>query len=242
MKRFTDTNKWDKAWFTDLSPKHKCLWFYLCDRCDNAGVWSANFRLASFFIGETITEEDLKVFGERITKIDDDKYYLTSFVEFQVGKLSADCKPHAAIMRRLSELNITTEKKEVVKEASKAAVKPKDENVKEQAKPRKPKSTKLLALPGKYFNDTDVNNAFNEFLTERNAWGKPATVLAAGKLVKKLNRLANGDKHVALEIIDKSIVSRWTDFYQLKNYKQNENNYGRITESEVKQFIGESDS
>src|SRR3990167_6515016 len=88
-KRFTSTEKWDDLWFRKLSPKHKCLWQYLCDRCDNAGVWLGDFDIASLYINDKCDESDMQVLNngkERIKKLKNDKYMLTDFVRYQWGK------------------------------------------------------------------------------------------------------------------------------------------------------------
>ena len=51
--RFTDTNKWNDAWFLELKPSGKLLFNYLCDNCDVAGFIELNPRKWAFDIGET---------------------------------------------------------------------------------------------------------------------------------------------------------------------------------------------
>ena len=58
-KRFIDTKIWDKAWFRKLSTKNKLVWIYLLGKCDHAGIWDADWELAEFIIGETITYDEL---------------------------------------------------------------------------------------------------------------------------------------------------------------------------------------
>ena len=111
-KRFTSTEKWDKEWFQMLTPRLKCLWQYITDRSDHAGVWEANYRLASFCIGEEVTEGDLAAFGERVEVLGDNKVWLTGFVGFQYGKLSATSKPHASVIKLLEKHNLPVKLRE----------------------------------------------------------------------------------------------------------------------------------
>lgn len=106
MKRFTDTLKWDKAWFQELDPVAKCFWMYICDQADNAGVWEPNFKLASFIIGGDVNKEFLIVFGDRITELENGKFWLPNFIEFQYGELSKDCRPHLKIFESLNKNGI----------------------------------------------------------------------------------------------------------------------------------------
>lgn len=105
-KRFTATEKWDKAWYMKLSPKLKCLWQYLNDKCDQAGVWDENFIIATAHIGDTITADDMAAFGDRVERIGDDKWWVTGHVEFQCGQLSQKCKAHTPIFKKLKENNL----------------------------------------------------------------------------------------------------------------------------------------
>lgn len=100
-KRFADTDLWDKQWFMDLSVKHKCLIQFLFAKCDPAGVWSANYSLASSFIGERITSSDMKEIAGRVRLIAPNKFFIIDFIDFQYGKLSAACKPHVKILELL---------------------------------------------------------------------------------------------------------------------------------------------
>jgi uncharacterized phage protein (TIGR02220 family) len=106
MKRFTATEKWDKDWFCDLSLLNKCLWTYICDRCDAAGVWDTNFRLASFQIGETVTKDNLSAFGDRVKILPNGKVWIVGFIEYQYGILSTACRPHLNVINILNKHGI----------------------------------------------------------------------------------------------------------------------------------------
>lgn len=103
-KRFTDTSKWEKAWFRKLSPKMKCVWDYLTHRCDHAGIWSVDLESMSFHVGEDVTQDELiKSFGDRITFLAD-KVFLPGFVEFQYGHLNPSNRVHKSVLDRLEKL------------------------------------------------------------------------------------------------------------------------------------------
>ena len=112
-KRFTSTEKWDKVWFQELPVRLKCFWQYMTDRCDHAGVWEANYRMASFCIGEEVTEGDLGAFGERVERLGDDKIYLRGFVTFQYGELSPRQNCHKSVIKLLEKHNLPINQRDV---------------------------------------------------------------------------------------------------------------------------------
>lgn len=138
-KRFTDTDKWGKAWYRKLSPKMKCAWEFLTTNCDVAGLWDIDIDTFEFHVGERVTlNEILAAFGDRVCVLED-KLFLPDFVPFQYGALSEDCKPHKPVIQRLKKLNLlkgyqkgfeTLEDKEQDKEQlkEKDKVKERDEN------------------------------------------------------------------------------------------------------------------
>lgn len=103
MKRFTETAKWSKEWFQELSPKHKCLWLFLCDHVDAAGVWDTNYKEATFRVGVTIKAEDFKELGGRARLLLSGKWLLVSFIDFQYGTLSRDCKAHIPVFKTIEK-------------------------------------------------------------------------------------------------------------------------------------------
>ena len=102
-KRFTDTGKWAKSSFAELSLKHKLVWIYLCDNCDHAGIWDVNFGLMSYQIGAKLTAEDLKVFGDKV-EWRGNKVFIHSFVDFQYGTLNPENRAHKSVIERLEKL------------------------------------------------------------------------------------------------------------------------------------------
>lgn len=102
-KRFTETEKWHDPWFRKLPPKYKCFWNYICDTCNNAGIWTVDFELAEILIGDKIDLEDIKrYFQDQIRPIREGKYWMVrDFVRFQYGSLSKDSKPHQQVLSLL---------------------------------------------------------------------------------------------------------------------------------------------
>lgn len=104
-KRFTDTDKWKRQWFTDLEYKAKLVWFYVLDQCDHRGVWFANFKLMSSQVGFKVDRAQFeKWFGSKVRAFDDDKYFVPSFVDFQFGKLNPANNAHKGVLELLAIL------------------------------------------------------------------------------------------------------------------------------------------
>jgi len=111
-KRFTETHKWEDPWFRKLPLKYKLFWQYLCDRCDNSGVWVKDLELAQFYIGEELEEKEalllLNQDKERVRPIDGGrKWLIIEFIEFQYGELSPQCKPHQKIIDLLKKHRVS---------------------------------------------------------------------------------------------------------------------------------------
>lgn len=108
-KRFTDTEKWKRPWYRKLPPAFRELWNYILDSCDHAGVWVEDIELAGLILGYKL---DLNEFehhlGPKIIRVDDDKFFIPSFVEFQYGTLDPECKTHKSVIQILERYGIDT--------------------------------------------------------------------------------------------------------------------------------------
>ena len=108
-KRFNDTDIWEKEWFLKLSMKQKMIVKFLFDKCDCAGIYSPNFTLMSFYIGDTITEEDLKGL-KQITKLPNGNYFIEDFIQFQynvsIEELNPKFSVHKGVIKQLQRNNI----------------------------------------------------------------------------------------------------------------------------------------
>lgn len=105
-KRFTASEKWEDVWFSELPSKYKLFWFYILDKCDNAGVWEKNFKVANFLIGENIPEDEAKtMFKERIIDLGS-KWFIPKFIEFQYGTLYEHSNPHKAVIDKLTKYGL----------------------------------------------------------------------------------------------------------------------------------------
>lgn len=103
-KRFTDTKKWEDPWFFALSPDDKCLWYYLLDKCDYAGIWNVNLPLASVFLKREILEQrTLEVFNEKI-RVFGNRWFIPKFITFQYGVLNPRQVMHRRVILTLETL------------------------------------------------------------------------------------------------------------------------------------------
>lgn len=107
-KRFTETQKWQDAWFMDLPAKWKLAWFWILDNCDHAGIVEANPRLMAFVIGEPIDgDEFIRVMGGRVTKPKLGKWFIPKFIEFQYGtSLNTQNSAHKGVLKKLADAGI----------------------------------------------------------------------------------------------------------------------------------------
>ena len=105
MKRFTDSEKWSDKFFRRLTPIGKLFWIWLCDNCDNAGIWERDDELFKFFSGVDVEVGDLlEELGDRIETLEDGRIILPKFVLFQQGgMLNGDKPPHRQIIRLLEK-------------------------------------------------------------------------------------------------------------------------------------------
>jgi hypothetical protein len=114
-KRYTDANKWIyNKWFRNLKSKYKLFWMYICDNCDNVGVWEVDVVLASYLIGEEYNEDELiNVFNDKILLIRaGKKWWIKDFVIFQYGVLmenNINNKPHQSYIKLLKKHSLWIE-------------------------------------------------------------------------------------------------------------------------------------
>lgn len=107
-KRFTDIEIWDREWYMELKPVHKCLMKYIFDKCDASGCWKPNWKLASLHIGEKVTHEDLSELpNDQYEILENDKIFIPDFIKFQYGRLSRECKPHLQIIQLIDKNDLT---------------------------------------------------------------------------------------------------------------------------------------
>lgn len=106
--RLTDSGKWAKPFFCELSMKMKLVWFYLLDNCDHAGLWDINLALLEFHIGDPVTLSEIKEsFGDKIIHFED-KLWIPGFVEFQqkctIDELNPNNNAQKGIISRLKKV------------------------------------------------------------------------------------------------------------------------------------------
>jgi len=106
-KRFTDTQKWMDPWFAELNPEQKLLWLYLCDMCDNSGVFDMSEKIARTLIGgDADIRGNLASLSDKTQVLPNGKIFITDFVNFQFGKLSEHSNLHKSIIQCIKKNKI----------------------------------------------------------------------------------------------------------------------------------------
>lgn len=102
MARFTEPNKWNDEWFSNLKPIEKLVFLYLVDKCDNAGFFEINKRVDAFLIG--LTEEEFisnlrSLKKTYVASIDGRKIWLKNYLKYQKNlPLNPDNNAHKQII------------------------------------------------------------------------------------------------------------------------------------------------
>lgn len=101
-KRFTATEIWEEDWFLELPVEYKLFWFYIKDKCDQAGFFKVNTKLFCNSNGVNVNiETAIELFNKgkkRIRKVNGSIWLLEDFFKFQYGnKLNSENKMHTGI-------------------------------------------------------------------------------------------------------------------------------------------------
>lgn len=112
-KRFTDTNKYKKAFMRGLPGAYKLFWDFLYHDCDHCGIWIVDFDIAQTYVGKDMPisrEKALELFNEDEIRIvvlaGGKKWFIPSFIEFQYGHLSEKNRAHITVISTLKKLNL----------------------------------------------------------------------------------------------------------------------------------------
>ena len=101
-KRFTDSEKWEDPFFTELTNEYKLVWIYLLDKCDHAGFYKVNIKMLNFCLNSELTEGSiLDKFNSRIKVLSPEKWFIPKFIVFQYGDLDDSSRFHKSILKTL---------------------------------------------------------------------------------------------------------------------------------------------
>lgn len=213
-KRFIATEKWGKSWFQELSLADKCLWQYLCDCCDSAGVWEPNWKQATFQIGAEMSQDSLAAFGDRIKLLPNGKVWIVGFIQFQFGRLSRDCRPHSTVFSTLEKHGIDPTPYESgppdrvagsVSIGYHGTLLDKDKDKDRKGEKGK---TNLVPLPEALAAIPEFEPAWRNLLDSLRTMRKPMTPHAAELRLKRLAERPGA----AVAAVNLSIESRWQGF------------------------------
>ena len=105
--RFTNTDKWNDAWFSELDWRQKVVFLYLCDQCDMAGFYEINLRKMAWDIAIDCADVEgaLKGLKSRLLYSTNGKYlFIRNFLKHQKNlPLNEKNTAHRGIIRRLNE-------------------------------------------------------------------------------------------------------------------------------------------
>lgn len=100
-KRFYNTNRIEEDWYINLSLFHRELLRYCESKCDGAGIFSWNAKVATTYINQPVNDSDL--LNIPVSKLPSGKYFVHGFCYFQNGFLSKKSPAHAPIFKSIAE-------------------------------------------------------------------------------------------------------------------------------------------
>jgi hypothetical protein len=145
-----------------------------------------------------------KMQGAVVPVGDGGKWYLPDFVAFQYGKLNSANRVHASVLERLSSLGIDPENKPLTSPLQGAKDKDKDKDTQERKERESEKPP---------FDSPAFLAAWSGFVDMRTKKRAPITDRARSMLFAKLRSWGEAK---AIQALDKSTVSSWTDVFEPK--------------------------
>lgn len=229
-KRFTDIEIWDKEWYMELSPKHKCLMKYIFDKCDASGCWKPNWKLASLHINDTVTLTDLNELPQsQYELLDNGKIFIPDFINFQYGKLSRNSPAHNPIFIALEKNNLSdrvfNRVQSTLKDKEEEKEKDKEEEVYSPKFNYKPKTSDFNGLP-----DIKIGSVIQLFKITKQVDVTSEDVSGLWEIFKEQN--LTGKKYYADVDAVYSHFLNWTKTQKIENGTGNSKGSAKLSPSE----------
>lgn len=90
---------------------------------------------------------------------------------------------------------------------------------------------------GKYFEDSDLDAAFCDFVSMRSKIKKPLTVKAIERAMIKLENLSAGNTAVKIKILEQSTDNCWAGLFSLKEEKNFERKHRNPNQSQLSAIL-----
>lgn len=113
-KRFTSTDIWDEDWFIDLPLDYRLFWFYIKDKCDQAGFFKVNVSSFNSINKSSVSADKAFEFfnkdKQRLRKVNGGLWLIEDFFKFQYGnKLNTQNKMHVGIGKIYTDHGVSLE-------------------------------------------------------------------------------------------------------------------------------------
>lgn len=107
-RRFTDTQKWEDDWFSDLSLKNKIIWLCVLDCCDHVGIYKRNDKMLKYFTNEDVGFDQVTfLFREKILLLNEDAFIVEDFARLQYEKLNKSNVVHQSAIKTLVKYGLS---------------------------------------------------------------------------------------------------------------------------------------
>jgi len=197
-KRFTDSEKWADPWFCEITERDRGFWMYLLDNCNHAGFWKVNWILVDMFFPGY--RPDLSIFNGRIKVINEGKWFLPKYIEFQYGKLNPDSRIHASVISVLEKERVNEELlNSLLTLPSRVMDKDKDKVI----------TNKRISV----FEDEKLDRTFNAFVEMRKKIKAPMTEHAMNLVI---NKLKDYSIETAVKMLEQSIERSWRGVFEVQ--------------------------
>lgn len=227
-KRDHDTEIWEEDWFLGLGSANQLFWFYIKDKCDNAGFWRPNFRLFESLTGHRINQKEFmeKVntdvsfpFKERVKVLENGKWFITGFIKFHFnGVLNLGNRFHASVFSSFSKNLNGENSKDYGFEVKERSIRPLLDlrrqrirvRVKDKSKGKEKELIKELLIPDY------LKESIAAFIEHRKKNKRPMTDHAVKLIVEKVQKLYPSNNAMQIAAINQSIERGWQGVFAIK--------------------------
>ena len=111
-RRLIDTEVFNKKFMREIPVEYIAFWIYLFCRCDHAGIWEKDFKLASLMLNKKIDESKaFEYFNRNKIRVIDingrDKWFIPGYIEEQYKKgLKPGNNAHDSCISILNKYNL----------------------------------------------------------------------------------------------------------------------------------------